>query len=144
MCEYCQEYQMKYSHLELKKLIFAKCPFCGENLTVDEMWPSGHCSRSLCQRCYTQKFGHINQVCVVCGDDIQHKVSWQHANLRKISNHICSSPKCRGEWARIHASVTGLSRADAIVKMEEFSRIFRPEYDDLKPECRWRYGYPTF
>lgn len=119
MCEYTQLYQTNYSHLPLSEAIFATCPECGKPLTIEEMWPSGHCSRSLCQRCYNQKFGHINAACAVRGCDIQHKVPLQQANLREVSNHICDSDYCRGRWAQLHTSVTGFSRADAIRKMQD-------------------------
>jgi len=123
MCEWCDEF-LKYHNMGIynhpnnshwvKKIVAkvrrATCPVCGESLSLVEMNPSNSmCSRSLCQKCYNEKILQIHSSCIVCGDNIQHKIPLQ-ANgngIREIKNHICDRDECDAQWALMHTVVLG-------------------------------------
>ena len=115
MCEWTQEY-LKYAsqgyYGSYKVTVeYGHCPACAGELTQEEMWPPGRCSRSMHTSCYTRAFRRITPVCIMCSSDIFHKDHLQQQNWREIGHHICDDPKCRAKFAYIHSTVVGLPHA---------------------------------
>jgi hypothetical protein len=115
------------------------CADCGQQLSVDDMWPHGRMSRSLCTSCYnTRIFGdtHVCQECRV--NKITHKIPNQHAQPREMRHRLCDDVSCKASYALRHTVVTGRSREECIVHGQQ-AQI---SYQQPPPQIQYNMSTP--